>query len=86
MEITGLIGTAMVRLHVVPEQSLRCAWFWPASTGLIAAMALVQIVSVRQENHTWDEAIEIASGYSFLKTGEFRMQPEHPPLGKILIA
>ena len=49
-------------------------------------MALVQIVSVRQENHTWDEAIEIASGYSFLKTGEFRMQPEHPPLGKILIA
>lgn len=39
-----------------------------------------------EEAQTWDEAIHLAAGYSYLKTGDYRMNPEHPPLGKILSA
>src|SRR5689334_9540695 len=49
-------------------------------------MCAVQIFSVRGETQTWDEAIHLAAGYSYWKTGDYRMNPEHPPLGKLLAA
>jgi 4-amino-4-deoxy-L-arabinose transferase-like glycosyltransferase len=49
-------------------------------------MAILQIVSVRQESQTWDEAIHLAAGYSYLRTGDLRMNPEHPPFGKYVNA
>jgi 4-amino-4-deoxy-L-arabinose transferase-like glycosyltransferase len=60
--------------------------FWPVTFGLLLAMAILQIASVRQESQTWDEGIHLAAGYSYLKTGDLRMNPEHPPLGKYLNA
>jgi 4-amino-4-deoxy-L-arabinose transferase-like glycosyltransferase len=54
--------------------------------GLLAAMATVQVLSVRLESQTWDEGFEIASGYSYLKTGDYRISPEHPPLARVLAA
>jgi 4-amino-4-deoxy-L-arabinose transferase-like glycosyltransferase len=39
-----------------------------------------------QESQTYDEAVYIAAGYSYWKTGDFRLNPEHPPLGKLLAA
>ncbi len=35
---------------------------------------------------TSDEAVHLAAGFSFLKTGDRRMNPEHPPLAKVLSA
>ena len=35
---------------------------------------------------TWDEPVFIASGYSFLKKNDFRLNPEAPPLMQILTA
>jgi len=61
-------------------------WFWPLVAGLLAAMGFLQISSIRQESQTWDEAVELAGGYRYLKTGEYRFFIEHPPLGKILVA
>jgi len=51
-----------------------------------ALQATLEILSVREESQTWDEGIEIASGYSYLKTGEYRIAPEHPPLARIIAA
>ena len=44
------------------------------------------MLSVREESQTWDEGIEIASGYSYLKTGDYRIAPEHPPFARIIAA
>lgn len=38
------------------------------------------------ESQTIDEAAHITAGYSYLKTGDFRLNPEHPPLLKELSA
>ena len=61
-------------------------WFWPGVCGMLAALATVQVLSIRQESQTWDEAIEIAAGYDYLKTGEYRINLEHPPLGRVVAA
>jgi 4-amino-4-deoxy-L-arabinose transferase-like glycosyltransferase len=60
--------------------------FWAAAGVLLAAMGWLLAASVRNESQTWDEAIEIAGGYRYLKTGEYRYFTEHPPLGKVLSA
>ena len=63
------------------------AWrFGLVAAALLGVLAYVQVSSIRQESQTWDEAIELAGGYRYLKTGEYRLQIEHPPLGKILVA
>jgi 4-amino-4-deoxy-L-arabinose transferase-like glycosyltransferase len=49
-------------------------------------MATFQIGSIRQEAQTFDEGTHLAAGLSYWKTGDYRMNPEHPPLGKLLCA
>jgi hypothetical protein len=61
-------------------------WFWPTVILLLAVMATVQVLSIRLEAQTWDEGFEIASGYSYLKTGDYRISPEHPPLARVIAA
>ena len=39
---------------------LRSPRFWPAAASLLAVLAAVQVLSIRQESQTWDEGIEIA--------------------------
>lgn len=61
-------------------------WFWVAAFALLALMGALQTLSVRQESQTFDEGVHLAAGYSYWKTGDFRLNPEHPPLGKLLNA
>jgi 4-amino-4-deoxy-L-arabinose transferase-like glycosyltransferase len=49
-------------------------------------MGTVQVGSIRQETQTWDEGFDLAAGYSYWKTGDFRINREHPPLGKFINA
>ncbi len=60
--------------------------FWPATAALLACLAAAQLVAAWRESNIGDEPVELAAGYSYLKTGDFRMNPEHPPLAKILAA
>ncbi len=60
--------------------------FRTAVAALVLAMAAVQFITARGESQTWDEGIHLSAGYSYLKTGDFRMNPEHPPLFKLLAA
>lgn len=39
-----------------------------------------------QHSLTWDEPSFIAAGYAYLKKGEFRFNPSHPPLTQYLVA
>lgn len=49
---------------------------------LIGELAL----SVRQESLSWDEGDHIYAGYMSLKHGDFGLNPEHPPLVKMVAA
>ena len=49
-------------------------------------MVALQVTSVAQESQTYDEAVYIAAGYSYWQTGDFRINTEHPPLAKLLVA
>jgi hypothetical protein len=60
--------------------------FWPATAALLACLGATQLVPAWQESNIGDEPVELAAGYSYLKTGDFRMNPEHPPFAKILAA
>jgi hypothetical protein len=55
-------------------------------SALLALMAWSQVTSIRQEAQTWDEGIHLSAGLSHWKTGDYRMDPQHPPLGRLLCA
>ena len=61
-------------------------WFWPAVVALLLWTTVVRVVSALEETQTWDEGFHLAAGYSYLRTGDYRMRTENPPLGKLLNA
>lgn len=69
----------------------------PASAGWRRAEAVTlllfalifggfSIASFQQKSPTVDEPVHLLSGYAALKWGDFRVNPEHPPLAKMLAA
>lgn len=68
------------------ELTVRRAAFWVAAAALLATMGAAQVSSALQETQNWDEGIFLAAGYSYWKTGDFRMNRDHPPLFKLLFA
>ena len=47
---------------------------------------LQALLAVPRLSATSDEPIHLAAGYSYWQTRDFRMNPEHPPLAKLLAA
>jgi hypothetical protein len=62
----------------------RC--YWPCVGLLLGAMMALQVLSVRGETQTNDEAAHLVAGYSYWTAHDFRLNPEHPPLSKLLCA
>jgi hypothetical protein len=62
-----------------------CAAF---SIGLtLILIFLVQgVFFIRANAPTYDEAMHLAAGYSYLATGDFRPEPQNPPLIKTWLA
>jgi hypothetical protein len=52
--------------------------------SLLVILALELTLSIRRQTQTWDEASHIFAGYSYWTRGDFGMNPEHPPLVKLL--
>jgi hypothetical protein len=59
-------------------------YFWVAALCLLALLAGTTISAARSESQTVDESVHLAAGYSYLKTGDFRLNPEHPPVSKLI--
>ena len=51
---------------------------------LLLVISLQLFFSVRRESQTWDEANHIFTGYRTWTHGDFGLNPEHPPLVKLL--
>jgi hypothetical protein len=57
--------------------------------GVISLLAILLIqlaLTIRTESITWDEDDHLYAGYMSVKTGDFGLNPEHPPLVKMLAA
>jgi hypothetical protein len=51
---------------------------------LLLVIGLQLFFSVRRESQTWDEANHIFTGYRTWTDGDFGLNPEHPPLVKLV--
>jgi hypothetical protein len=57
-----------------------------AVPALLALFALCGFVSLSLDSATFDETAHLGAGVSYLETGDFRLNPEHPPLVKLIAA
>ena len=53
---------------------------------LLFLVFLLPFLSMRNFSPAFDEMTHLPSGFSYLKTGEIRLNPQHPPLIKMLVA
>ena len=60
--------------------------FTATAISLFIILALELTLTIRRETQTWDEACHIFAGYRYWTRGDFAMNPEHPPLVKLVAA
>ncbi len=61
-------------------------WHWPLVVTLLVISAALAATSLTRDSVTFDETSHLTTGLSYLKTGDFRLAPDHPPLAKIWCA
>ena len=64
----------------------RTYWVTAAVIGLLLVLAAELLLSIRQESQTFDETAHLYAGLSYWKHGDFGVNPEHPPLVKLVAA
>jgi hypothetical protein len=62
----------------------RRGWAWLAAAALLLVMTCEIAFSTRQTSPSWDEGDHIFSGYMNWKNREYSLNPEHPPLVKLI--
>jgi dolichyl-phosphate-mannose-protein mannosyltransferase len=60
--------------------------FWVLAFGIVAGAGTWEVSSALGETQTWDEGIHLSAGYAYLTRGDYRWNPEHPPLAKLMSA
>jgi Dolichyl-phosphate-mannose-protein mannosyltransferase len=65
---------------------MRSALTLAAVAALLAVFLALGARFIDANAQTFDEAAHLAAGYSYLATGDFRLNTEHPPLLKLLWA
>jgi hypothetical protein len=53
---------------------------------LVGVFVLCGVLSMRGDSATFDETAHIGAGVSYLERRDFRLNPEHPPLAKMIAA
>jgi tetratricopeptide (TPR) repeat protein len=72
-----------------PKQAIAPAgnrrWLVPSGVIILLIALFLQLISAERRNSiTWDEDDHIYAGYMSWKHGDFGLNPEHPPLVKLL--
>ncbi|MGO9587390.1 MAG: hypothetical protein ACLP2Y_14440 [Limisphaerales bacterium] len=81
--------TEPVPLHDQPRRVFAIPrWVWEAGLVLLfgAVFAATVISFSRNASATYDEVAHLPAGYSYLHWNDYRLNPEHPPLVKMLAA
>jgi len=63
----------------------RHAVFFVILIALIAAAVIRSNIATSLDSFTIDEAYHIGAGVAYVQTGDFRLNPEHPPLVKLWV-
>jgi 4-amino-4-deoxy-L-arabinose transferase-like glycosyltransferase len=71
---------------IEPTGNIRRAWVVGSVACLLSVLVLQLALSARANSITWDEDDHIYAGYMSWKHGDFGLNPEHPPLVKLLAA
>ena len=58
---------------------------WAAIGTLVSLTIVRSAIATRTDGFTVDDAYHITAGVSYVKTGDFRLNPEHPPLVKLWV-
>ena len=66
------------------SESPRRGWVIVAVSSLLVVLVLQLALSARQNSITWDEDDHIYAGYMSWKHADFGLNPEHPPLVKLV--
>jgi 4-amino-4-deoxy-L-arabinose transferase-like glycosyltransferase len=69
-----------------PQPLLPRRLHWAAVPLLLVIAGTLAISSLVGDSSTFDESSHLASGMSYLKQHDFRLAPDHPPLGKLWAA
>ncbi len=54
--------------------------------GILLAMFAIEVTTAVRESPTMDEGVHLSAGLSYWRTGDFRLNQEHPPLMKLVSA
>lgn len=61
-------------------------FFLVSSVLLMVVLGVELFSSVRNQSQTFDESAHLYAGYTYWKTHDFGINPEHPPLAKVVAA
>ena len=61
-------------------------WVWAAVVALLAVQIVQTVLVVHRESLTFDEGDHMFAGYMMWHSGDYGLNPEHPPLVKLLAA
>src|SRR5208283_1392201 len=59
-------------------------WGWLAVIVLLTVQVIQVVIVLHRESLTWDEGAHMYAGYRMWKNGDYGLNPEHPPLVKLL--
>ena len=59
--------------------------FFTIIVCLIAAAIIRSSITTSLDSFTFDEAYHVGAGVSYVETGDFRLNPEQPPLTKLWV-
>jgi hypothetical protein len=73
-----------VEHHNRPADKHRPKYLWLAAAALLVIQATLAVTMVHRESLTFDEDDHMFAGYMMWKAGDYGLNPEHPPLVKLL--
>ncbi len=68
------------------ERGIPAPLVWATVAVLLVVQAVLVLVMAHRESLTFDEDDHMFAGYMMWKTGDYGLNPEHPPLVKLLAA
>lgn len=80
------VTTAPVRRFPAPAPRHRRALYVLAVLALLAQMACAMVTTAVRQTPTIDEPVYVGTATVYLREHSLRFNPEHPPLGKLVIA